>query len=119
MRSFLVIHHTERFVLIPAFEKFNGFISDNIRRISFFYDMLAVFPKVRVVVIALFMLTAKDAPMIEPLRFTDKMPFTNHGSLVSGLLEKLGECLLVTVECTCVIGETIFMTEFTGKDTST
>ena len=81
--------------------------------------MLAVFPKVGVVVVALFVLTAEDAPMVETLRFADKMPFTNHCGLVSGLLEKFGECLLVTVECTCVIGKTVFVAEFAGEDTST
>ncbi len=78
--------------------------------------MLAVFPKVGVVVVALFVLTAEDAPMVETLRFTDKMPFTNYCSLISGLLKQFGECLLVSVERTCVIGKTILVAELTGED---
>ena len=78
--------------------------------------MLPVFPEIRIVIVTLFVLAAKDAPMIESLRFTDKMPFTNYCSLISGLLEKFGECLLVSVERTCVIGKTILVAELTGED---
>ena len=83
VRSFLMIHHAERFVLVATFEEF------------------------------------KDAPMIESLRFTDKMPFTNYCSLISGLLKQFGECLLVSVERTGVIGKTILVAELTGEDART
>ena len=119
VRSFLMIHHAERFVLVATFEEFNGFISNNIRGVSFFYNMLPVFPKIRIVIVTLFVLAAKDAPMIESLRFTDKMPFTNYCSLISGLLKQFGECLLVSVERTGVIGKTILVAELTGEDART
>ena len=62
------------------------------------------------------MLAAKDTPMVETLRFADEMPFANHGSLVSGLLKEFGECLLISVERTGVIGKTILVAELTGED---
>ena len=65
------------------------------------------------------MLTAKDAPMVETLRFTDKVPLADHGSLISGLLKKLWKCLLVTVESAGIIGKAVLVTELTGQDTST
>ena len=116
VRRFLMIHHAERLVLVATFEEFNGFISNNIRGVSFFYNMLPVFPKIRIVIVTLFVLAAKDAPMIESLRFTDKMPFTNYCSLISGLLKQFGECLLISVERTGVIGKTILVAELTGED---
>ena len=64
------------------------------------------------------MLAAKDTPMVETLRFADEVPFADHGSLVSGLLKEFGECLLIAVECTCIIGKTIFVTELAGEDAS-
>ena len=79
--------------------------------------MLAVFPKVGVVVVTLFVLTAENAPMVEPLRLADEMPFTDHGSLITGLLKEFGECLLVTVKCACIVGETVLVAEFAGEDT--
>ena len=113
--GFLVIHHAERFALVAAFEEFDG---NNIRSISFFYDMFSVFPEIRIVIVTLLMLAAKDTPMVETLRFADEVPFADHGSLVSGLLKKFGECLLIAVECTCIIGKTIEMAEFARQDTS-
>ena len=64
------------------------------------------------------MLAAKDTPMVETLRFADEMPFAIHGSLVAGLLKKFGECPLIAVECTCIIGKTILVTELAGEDAS-
>ena len=119
VRCFLMIHHAERFALVAAFEEFDGFICDNVCCISFFNDMFTVFPEVRIVIVALFMLTAKDAPMVETLRLTDKVPLADHGSLISGLLKKLWKCLLVTVESAGIIGKAVLVTEFTGQDTST
>ena len=85
--SFLMIHHAERFVLVAVFEEIDCLVGDNIRCISFFYDVLSVFPEVRVVVVALLMLAAEYAPVVKSLRFADKMPFTDHGSLITGLLK--------------------------------
>ena len=116
VRRFLMIHHAERFALVPAFEEFDGLVCDDVRGIPFLYDMFAVFPEIGVVIIALFVLAAQDAPVVEALRFADKMPFANHGRLVAGLLEQFRECLLVAVEGACIIRKAVFVAELTGKD---
>ena len=113
-----MIHHAERLVPVTTFKKFNRFVRDDIRSISFFYYVFSIFPEVRSIVVTLFMLTAQDTPMVKSLRFADEMPFTNHCSLVAGLLKQFRECLLIAIECACIIGKTIFVTEFTGEDTS-
>ena len=112
-----MIHHAERFVLVAVFEEIDCLVGDNIRCISFFYDVLSVFPEVRVVVVALLMLAAEYAPVVKSLRFADKMPFTDHGSLITGLLFR--ECLLITVEGACIIGKAVLMAEFSGEDAGT
>ena len=110
-----MIHHAERFALVPAFEEFDGLVCDDVRGIAFLYDMFAVFPEIGVVIIALFVLAAQDTPVVEALRFADKMPFANHGRLVAGLLEQFRECLLVAIKGACIIRKTVFVAELTGK----
>lgn len=78
--------------------------------------MFPISPKIRIVIVILFVLAAKDAPMIESLWFTDKMLFTNYCSLIFGLLKQLGKCLLIPVERTGIIGETVLVAELTGED---
>ena len=80
--GFLVIHHAERFVLVPSFKEFNCFVGNNIRSISFFYDMFSVFPEIRIVIVTLLMLAAKDTPMVETLRFADEVPFAEINLLI-------------------------------------
>ena len=78
--------------------------------------MFAVFPEIGVVIIALFVLAAQDTPVVEALRFADKVPFADHSRLVAGLLEQFRKCLLVAVEGACIIRKAVFVAELTGKD---
>lgn len=103
-----MVHHAEWFVFISVFQKFDSLVCYDVRSVAFLYDMLAILPKIRIIVVSLLMLTAENTPVIETLRFTDEVPFTNYGCLVAGLLEQFWEGLLIAIECACIIRKAVF-----------
>ena len=57
--------------------------------------------------------------MVETLRVAHEVPFSDHGGLVSVLLEKLRESQLVTVEGGGVVNEPVGMAVLSGEHTRT
>ena len=97
VRSLVVKKHTEWLAFIAlVFNPVDSLIGNNISGITFYLYSFAIhLDEGRVIVVAL---SRKDFPMVKALRVANQMPFTNHGCLVSILLEKLRERQLVTVE---------------------
>ena len=116
VRGLVMEHHEERLRRIPVIDEVESLVRNDIRHISLFRDMAAVFVEVRVVIVSLFLLSGKYAPEIEALRFRNQVPLPYHGCLVSGLLQELRKSLLVSVECAGIVGEPVHMTELSCQD---
>ena len=92
----MLAHDEKGFVLVPSFfEPIEGNVGDDVGGIT--SDSLdAIFCIHRWVVVG--PLSLQDLPEVKARGVALEMPFPNHGGLVTALLQKLGEGLLLTVK---------------------
>ena len=114
VRGFLMIKQAERFRLVArVIEPVEGKLSCQrgyITRISFFDP---IFDKLWIVILPL---TRKNIGIIKSLRITRDMNFSNHGRLITILLQYPDKVLLIPIELrVLIIHFTIQMVKFAGK----
>ena len=113
----MVEEHTERFAFVSIFYPIDGLVGDDVGSIAFFLYLFTIHLDERWIVVV--SLSRKDFPIVESLWITYEVPFTNHGSLISILLEKFWESQLVAIESSGIVDESVGMAMLAGEHTGT
>ena len=117
MWRLMMQQQAERLLLVAFLRKpVQRKIGGDVRDIPLPPDSISIADKVGIVIVAL---SDKDVPVVKARRDRNKMPFADHGCLISRLLQQLGESLLRRVKPPCVIGESIGMAMFARQHTGT
>ena len=104
MGCLVLAHEHERLVLFAlVLEPFESEVGDDVGAVALVtFTSAGLLDEVGVVVASL---AGEDFPVVESGGVTDEVPFADHGGLVTGLLDQLGEGGLAAVEARVVIVE--------------
>ena len=119
VRSLMMEHQTERFVLIQSVNVFYSLIGYDVCHISFLNDMFTVLIEIRIIIITLFFLSGEDTPVIKSFRFGYKMPFTYNTCLVTCIMKKADKCRLIGIESARIISKPVYVAHLSCKNTCT
>ena len=114
MWGLVLTHQEKRLILIAPFsEPVNGQIRHDVGAMSLDGGFSLGGKEIRIVIEAL---SRKNHPLVESLRLRFEVPLSEHGGLVSRLLQKLGKCLLRTIEIVPVVHKAVLVAVFTSND---
>ena len=113
VRGLVVVEHGERTRLVAPLEESDGLVGDDVRHIARLGPLLAVLDEQRRIILAL---PHENAPEIEALRLGIEVPLADHRRLVAGVVQQLGERLLVAVERARIVREAVHMAVLARED---
>ena len=123
-----MMHHEERFGLVASvLQPVNSKVGHDIRGVThFLYLVIRPFlvsyvtcKESRVEVFALSAMTVEYRIIVEVRRFASQMPFTDHGSLISHIMELINKIFLVRLKHFIQSEHLVTMGILSGHDTCT
>ena len=109
----MIVEHGEGAVLVALLQPADRLVGNHVGDVARLDLLLAVLDEEGRVVFAL---RHQNAPEVEALRVGVQMPLADHGRLVAGVVQQLGEGLLRAVEGARVVREAVLVAVFARQD---